>query len=61
MPIASFFGSIYFFSILVSMASVSDMNSASMFWPDFAEHYMNNIPLFFAIWNPSSYETVRLL
>ena len=31
-----------------------------MFWPDLAEHYMNSIPLFFAIWKPSSYDTVRL-
>ena len=48
MPIASFFGSISFSSILLFIASDKAVNRWSMFCPDFAEHYIKSILFFFA-------------
>lgn len=36
------------------------MNNESTFCPDFAEHYIKSMPIFFANVNPSSYDTVLL-
>jgi hypothetical protein len=41
-------GSTYPFYILPLIVYVKTRNNASTFCPDFAEHYINNIPCFLA-------------